>query len=78
MIRRALEETGGNRTKAARLLNISERTLRNKLNVPRSRPTAQVRLGRFDLARDGERNPADLAGFSRQSLPVSRRPTLRC
>jgi len=36
MIRRALEETGGNRTKAARLLNISERTLRNKLNVPRS------------------------------------------
>ena len=36
MIQRALEETGGNRTKAARLLNISERTLRNKLNVPRS------------------------------------------
>ena len=31
-IRRALETTGGNRTRAARLLGISERTLRNKLN----------------------------------------------
>jgi DNA-binding NtrC family response regulator len=30
-IRRALEATGGNRTKAARLLGIGERTLRNKL-----------------------------------------------
>jgi DNA-binding NtrC family response regulator len=31
-IQRALERTGGNRTQAARLLGISERTLRNKLN----------------------------------------------
>ena len=35
MIQRALEKTGGNRTRAARLLGISERTLRNKLNVPK-------------------------------------------
>jgi DNA-binding NtrC family response regulator len=34
MIQRALAATGGNRTRAARLLGISERTLRNKLNVP--------------------------------------------
>ena len=32
-IERALVVTGGNRTRAARLLGISERTLRNKLNV---------------------------------------------
>lgn len=31
-IRRALEATGGNRVRAAKLLGISERTLRNKLN----------------------------------------------
>ncbi|HVO34698.1 MAG TPA: sigma-54 dependent transcriptional regulator [Gemmatimonadales bacterium] len=34
MIERALRATGGNRTRAASLLGISERTLRNKLNVP--------------------------------------------
>lgn len=34
MIERALRETGGNRTRAARLLGISERTLRNRLNKP--------------------------------------------
>jgi DNA-binding NtrC family response regulator len=33
-IGRALEATGGNRTRAAKLLGISERTLRNKLNSP--------------------------------------------
>jgi Nif-specific regulatory protein len=33
---RALEATGGNRTRAAKLLGISERTLRNKLNSPSS------------------------------------------
>jgi len=33
-IQRALMVTGGNRTRAARLLGISERTLRNKLNIP--------------------------------------------
>jgi DNA-binding NtrC family response regulator len=32
---RALQATGGNRTRAAKLLGISERTLRNKLNNPR-------------------------------------------
>ena len=31
---RALQATGGNRTRAAKLLGISERTLRNKLNSP--------------------------------------------
>lgn len=35
-IERALQTTGGNRTRAAKLLGISERTLRNKLNVPKS------------------------------------------
>jgi DNA-binding NtrC family response regulator len=35
-IERALAATGGNRTRAARLLGISERTLRNKLNHPRA------------------------------------------
>jgi DNA-binding NtrC family response regulator len=34
-IQRALVATGGNRTRAAKLLGISERTLRNKLNVQR-------------------------------------------
>lgn len=34
-IARAMEATGGNRTRAAKLLGISERTLRNKLNVPK-------------------------------------------
>jgi DNA-binding NtrC family response regulator len=32
-IRRALEHTGGHRARAAKLLGISERTLRNKLNT---------------------------------------------
>jgi len=32
MIKKALEKTGGNRTHAARILGISIRTLRNKLN----------------------------------------------
>ena len=36
-IDRALLATGGNRTKAAKLLGISERTLRNKLNKPSPR-----------------------------------------
>jgi len=35
-IERALEATGGNRTRAAKLLGISERTLRNRLNTPRA------------------------------------------
>ncbi|HET8625612.1 MAG TPA: helix-turn-helix domain-containing protein [Gemmatimonadales bacterium] len=33
---RALAATGGNRARAAKLLGISERTLRNKLNFPRA------------------------------------------
>ena len=39
-IQRALVATGGNRSKAAKLLGISERTLRNKLNVRRDEPAA--------------------------------------
>jgi DNA-binding NtrC family response regulator len=39
-IQRALVATGGNRTRAAKLLGISERTLRNKLNGPREEPAA--------------------------------------
>jgi DNA-binding NtrC family response regulator len=35
-IDRALVATGGNRTRAAKLLGISERTLRNKLNTPKA------------------------------------------
>ncbi|HEU4587377.1 MAG TPA: sigma-54 dependent transcriptional regulator [Gemmatimonadales bacterium] len=35
-IARALVATGGNRTRAAKLLGISERTLRNKLNGPKA------------------------------------------
>jgi DNA-binding NtrC family response regulator len=34
LIERALETSGGNRTRAAELLGISVRTLRNKLNGP--------------------------------------------
>jgi DNA-binding NtrC family response regulator len=37
-IDRALAATGGNRTRAARLLGISERTLRNRLNQPKTIP----------------------------------------
>jgi DNA-binding NtrC family response regulator len=33
VIQRALEATGGHRSKAAKLLGVSERTLRNKLNT---------------------------------------------
>ena len=39
-IQRALTATGGNRTRAAKLLGISERTLRNKLNPRREEPAA--------------------------------------
>jgi len=35
-IDRAVAATGGNRTRAAKLLGISERTLRNKLNAPKA------------------------------------------
>jgi DNA-binding NtrC family response regulator len=38
-IARALAETRGNRTRAAKLLGISERTLRNKLNGPKATTT---------------------------------------
>ncbi len=37
-IRQALQKTGGHRTKAAELLGINERTLRNKLKADDSRP----------------------------------------
>jgi two-component system response regulator HydG len=40
-IGRALIATGGNRTRAAKLLGISERTLRNKLNGPREEVIAE-------------------------------------
>jgi DNA-binding NtrC family response regulator len=40
-IGRALVATGGNRTRAAKLLGISERTLRNKLNGPREEAVAE-------------------------------------
>lgn len=40
-IERALVATGGNRTRAAKLLGISERTLRNKLNGPREEVVAK-------------------------------------
>lgn len=40
-IGRALVATGGNRTRAAKLLGISERTLRNKLNGPREGAVAE-------------------------------------
>ncbi len=39
-IQRALVATAGNRTRAAKLLGISERTLRNKLNSRREEPAA--------------------------------------
>ncbi|MGE3618714.1 MAG: helix-turn-helix domain-containing protein, partial [Gemmatimonadales bacterium] len=39
-IQRALVATGGNRTRAAKLLGISERTLRNKLNSPKPAPAS--------------------------------------
>ncbi|MDX2122356.1 MAG: sigma-54 dependent transcriptional regulator [Gemmatimonadota bacterium] len=39
-IQRALAATAGNRSKAAKLLGISERTLRNKLNGPRDEAAA--------------------------------------
>ena len=38
-IQGALVATAGNRTRAAKLLGISERTLRNKLNIPKPVPT---------------------------------------
>jgi len=41
-IGRALVATGGNRTRAAKLLGISERTLRNKLNGPREEVAAET------------------------------------
>jgi DNA-binding NtrC family response regulator len=37
MIEQALQATGGHRARAAKLLGISERTLRNKLNTPSAR-----------------------------------------
>jgi DNA-binding NtrC family response regulator len=41
-IDRALIATSGNRTRAAKLLGISERTLRNKLNAPRAEITSDT------------------------------------
>ena len=38
MIHEALRATGGNRTRAAELLGITDRTLRNKLNPKQKRP----------------------------------------
>jgi DNA-binding NtrC family response regulator len=40
LIKRALEVTGGNRTRTAELLGISVRTLRNKLNGPSQKAVA--------------------------------------
>jgi DNA-binding NtrC family response regulator len=40
-IERALAATGGNRTRAAKLLGLSERTLRNKLNGPKAKVKAE-------------------------------------
>ena len=42
LIKRALEETNGNRTKTADLLGISVRTLRNKLNGPQRAGVAEL------------------------------------